>query len=269
MIYAPSPNLIQHLHFKGVLNLSVKGRVFRMQHYGFQIENELFWLGIDNGWEKISLDLWSRLSEDSAVIFDIGANTGIFALVAQTMNPNAKVFAFEPVKRVYEKLEHNFEINDYPIEGFETAVSNYDGTATIYDKKDSEHILSVTVNKNLLASDSDTVPTEITTIRLDTIIEANGVEQIDLMKIDVETHEAEVLEGMGKYLEEFKPTMLIEILSDEVGKAVEELVKELDYLYFNIDEANSTVKKADTITKSDYFNYLLCREDIARKLSII
>ena len=38
------------------------------------------------------------------------------------------------------------------------------------------------------------------------------------MKIDVETHEPAVLKGMGEYLRSFRPTMLIELLNDEVAQ---------------------------------------------------
>ena len=62
----------------------------------------------------------------------------------------------------------------------------------------------------------------------------------------------EVLEGLGKYLKEYQPTMLIEILNDEVGKKVETSVKEHGYLYFNIDELTDEITPVDKITKSDY-----------------
>ena len=87
------------------------------------------------------------------------------------------------------------------------------------------------------------------------------------MKIDVETHEVEVLQGMGKYLDLFRPAMLIEILNDEVGAGVEEMVKDKGYLYFNIDE-NAGLKKVDHIYKSDYYNYLLCDADTAKYLDL-
>ena len=267
-IWTPPESVFRHLHFTGVLNLEIDKCSFKMQHYGYTIENEAFWLGLDEGWEKVSMGLWSKLSQDSDVIFDVGANTGIYSLVSQAVNPKASVYAFEPVERVYNKLEHNFRLNKYPIVGIEKAASNYNGGATIYDEADSEHILSVAVNKNLLPEEANVLPTEIKTVRLESFIEENELNKIDLMKIDVETHEPEVLEGMGKYLVKHKPTMLIEILNNDVGEAVESLVNGLDYLYFNIDEGNSSIRKVDTITKSDYFNYLICEPAVARNLEL-
>ena len=88
------------------------------------------------------------------------------------------------------------------------------------------------------------------------------------MKIDVELHEAEVLEGMGAYLREWKPTMLIEILSDEVGQKVEILINDMGYLYFNINE-NGGIRQVTHIGKSDYYNYLLCSPEKASFLKLI
>ncbi len=38
------------------------------------------------------------------------------------------------------------------------------------------------------------------------------------MKIDVETHEPEVMEGFAEYYLKFKPIILIEVLNDQILK---------------------------------------------------
>lgn len=268
-IWTPSEDIYKHLHFKGIIDVNlIERKSFKIQHYGFQIENELFWAGIDGGWEKISLNLWQQLSLKSNVVLDIGANTGLFSLITKSLKSNAKVYAFEPVERVYEKLEANCKLNNFDIISEPFALSNNNGEATIFDLEGEDHVYSVTINKNLNEPSVAIKEVTIKTKRLDTYIEENNIHQIDLIKIDVETHEPEVLEGMGKYLELFKPTFLIEILNDEVGQKVEAIVSNMNYLYFNIDEKNS-IKRVPHITKSDYYNYLLCSEEVARELKII
>lgn len=263
----PSESVYKHLHFKGVINVPVKQSAsFKIVHHGFQIENEIFWAGLTNGWEKESIRLWIRLCEESDVIIDIGANTGVYALVAKAINKDAKVYAFEPVKRVYDKLQENIVLNKYDIVAFEKAASNTDGTALIYDT-DDEHTLSVTVNKNTREPGTNVIATEIQTITLNSFVLDNDLKKIDLLKIDVETHEPEVLEGFSNYLAEFRPAMLIEILTDDVGKRVEEIISGLGYLYFNIDE-NGGIRRVERILKSDYYNYLLCNQALAHKLGL-
>lgn len=267
IFFTPSENIYKHLHFKGNISVQIdESHSFKIRHYGYEIENTIFWAGIADGWEKVSLSIWIKLVRDANVIFDIGANTGVYSLIAKSLNPKAQVFAFEPVRRVFEKLEHNNQMNDYDIVCYESAASNKDGTATIYDT-DAEHTYSVTVGENLNPSDLSAFPTTIKTIRLDTIIEELKIPKVDLIKIDVETHEAEVIEGLGKYLEKHKPTMLVEVLNDKVGRNVEALVKDKGYVYFNLDEESGTVRRVDHISKSDYYNYLICSEDVAKQFT--
>lgn len=268
-LYRPAPSVYQHLHFKGIFNVKLeRNKSFKINHFGDIIENELFWSGIEEGWEKVSLDLWIRLCKDANCIVDIGANTGLYALIGKAMNKKSKVYAFEPVVRVFEKLEFNNKINQYDIYCSPYAISNRNGNAIIYDIPNTDHIYSVTVNKNMFTPETPTIKTEIQTKTLDTFIKEQNIEQIDLIKIDVETHEPEVLEGYLNNLQKHRPSILIEVLNNEVGKKIEELVKKMDYLYFNIDE-NSGIRKVDSILKSDYYNYLLCTKEVANKLGIL
>src|SRR5258705_11326726 len=156
----PPERIYKHLYFKGIFNIRTDGTSFKMYHYGYQLENDIFWNGLEGKWEKNSLKLWKELCKSSDVIFDIGSNTGIYSLLAKTVNKNAKVYAFEPVKRVYDKLLKNINLNRYHIETFEIAISNYSGKATIYDTE-SEHTYTVTVNKNILHDSIEVMPVEI------------------------------------------------------------------------------------------------------------
>ncbi len=111
MAKVPEP-IYRHLHFRGVIKVPVsKKESFRITHFGQMIENELFWKGI-TGWEPISMELWIRLCRRSNVIMDIGANTGVYALVAHAVNPQAKIAAVEPVERIHRRLQENINLND-------------------------------------------------------------------------------------------------------------------------------------------------------------
>jgi FkbM family methyltransferase len=237
-----------------------------MKHYGYQIENEIFWSGLISGWEKKSIHLWIELCKQSDIIFDIGANTGVYALIAKTLRPDSSVYAFEPVKRVFNKLRANNNLNNYNIHCNELAVSNYDGEGVFYDSA-SEHTYSVTINKQLITS--STIETKISTITLDSFIEINQLQKIDLLKIDVESHEVEVLQGFERYIKQFKPSILIEILFEEVGLGVAEIIKDLNYLYFHVDEEKGVRQTEKLIPIHPHYNYLLCTEEVAKTIKLI
>lgn len=264
----PRKSIYQYLYFIDNMNVKIDNhRDFKMRHYGFRLENEIFWNGIFNGWEKFSQQIWAELCQECHTIFDIGANTGVYSLMAKSINPGANVYAFEPIERIYDKLIYNNNLNGYDIKCENKAISNFDGSAIIYDPG-TEHTYSVTVNKDTTTEFENSIPVQIETVRLDTFIEQRNILNIDLLKIDVESHEAEVLEGLGRFIKAFEPTLLIEILSDNVADGISELISGIDYIFFNIDE-NSGIKRVSQLTKSDYYNFLICKPAIAEKLEIL
>ena len=130
-------------------------------------------------WEPLSLNIWSKIVKKKNTIFDIGANTGIYSLVSCALNSKSKTYAFEPnnnfIKAIYKskiKNKFNIKIENVALSNEEGFV-NFDGYQIKKNKK---------LNK-------------IKTIRLDNFINFNKIKSIDLMKIDVELHEPEVLEG--------------------------------------------------------------------------
>jgi len=259
---------MQYLHFEGEFTFDMKGKKIRMYNYGFRyhVENEMFWGGMKNGWEKVSIDIWSKLCEEGKVIFDIGSNTGLFSLISWSVNPKAEIYAFEPLPRIMDKLKRNVELNGFSMNLCEEALSNYNGTASLFPTS-LDHVYSVTVNEDHYGHKEKTYEIKVKTERLDSFIERNQIKGIDFIKLDVETHEFEVLEGMGVYLQQFKPDLLIEIQNDEIGRKVSELIAGIDYDFFNIDEAGS-IRKTNGLEKSDYFNFLVCKKETTKRLGL-
>jgi FkbM family methyltransferase len=266
LLGSPSESIYKHLYFKGNFTVHIDPtHSFIIRHYGFVVENSLFWKGLDD-WERKSLDIWITLAKTSSVIFDIGANTGVYSLCAKSVNSSAQVFALEPVTRVYEKLCRNIELNDYDVVALETAASNANGTAEIYDMA-GEHEYAATLDRDIY-SNFELIESTVKTARLDTLIEQRGIETIDLIKIDVEGHDPEVLIGLGKYLNICKPSILIEVLSDDAGHRIHELLSPLDYLFFYIDENSRTALRVNMLSAREHHNYLACRKEVAEDLNL-
>ena len=76
---------------------------------------------------------------------------------------------------------------------------------------------------------------EVTT--LDALLDRHPLDSADLIKIDTEGHEAAVLGGMRRTLELFTPNMLVEVLDEEVERAVLQITNQYGYEYTWIDEA--------------------------------
>lgn len=263
-------SIYKHLHFEGIVTIDIdKEHSFNMYHHGTSEENELFWGGIDNGWEKTSLKLWRKLCIDANVVLDIGANTGLYSLVTKALNPTAKVYAFEPLPKVIEYLNYNNQINNYNVQVIQKAASNFNGKAKVFLIEGHDFDNSVTVNKSLLSDTTPQKELEIECITLVDFIRQNKLDRIDLIKIDVETHEPEVLEGMGEYLDKFKSDFLIEIWDESCAVKLNTLFKDKGYLYFDIDDKNDKVTQKKEITVSSFWNYLICKPETAKKIGLI
>lgn len=270
MVCAPPRWLYQHMYFEGLFEADVYGAHFFMVNHNTSLETEVFWGGGAGYRDGVSLYLWARLCKQTQTILDIGANTGLFSLVAQALNSQSRVHAFEPIDRFAAELERNRRLNGFDIRVWRQAVSNHDGETVIYDLPLKQHY-----HASLIESEASRhhgggrlIKRNVQTISLDTFIQKQGLERVDLMKIDVEGYEPEVLEGMGDSLAAMRPTLLLEIQSDERARRIETVLKDLGYVYFDIDE-RSGLKPVSHLTRSSTRNYLICSPAVAAKLGLV
>jgi FkbM family methyltransferase len=262
-----SERTYRHLHFSGPIRVDIDGsRGFEMMHWGHQIENDLFWAGFANNWEATSLRLWIRLAAQADAVYDIGANTGVFALAAKAVRPHAKVFAFEPVARVHAKLLDNVCRNGFDVVAVPAGVSNTSGAATIFDVA-SEHVYSASLDPTMLSGRTDLVETTIEVVRMDDFVQRHPADGTMLAKIDTERHELQVLEGFGTLLERRRPILLVEILDRAIGSQVEANLKGLNYTFYEVRERVG-VFPAEHIGEAER-NYLLCPREVADRVGLI
>src|SRR5260370_25620164 len=72
----------------------------------------LYWYGLKR-FEPSTVPLFVELARKSRGVLDIGANTGLYAVLACAANPAAKVFAWEPVPYLAQKLRNNISLNGF------------------------------------------------------------------------------------------------------------------------------------------------------------
>ncbi|UYW02098.1 FkbM family methyltransferase [Flavobacterium agricola] len=251
--------IYRNLYFEGVFKVQVEpNKSFLLRNFNDSyIEKCIFWTGIYGEWEKNSLKIWSEFARSSNYIIDIGANTGVYSLLAKCINEKANVYAFEPVDRINLKLSDNIKRNNYNIVASNNAISNKNGIATFYDFDSIHSTTASLIQPKKAKSNHKIIESAVPTIRLDTFVKNNNIPKVDLIKIDVETFEVQVFEGAMETIEQNMPTILVEILNEEIAKGIEALVNKLGYVFYNIDEKNG-VSKVTTLSKSSSYNFLLC-----------
>lgn len=260
-------SIYKHLYFKGNFSIQVAPNTqFDMYNHGHYVETLLFWGGLEHGWEKTSLQLWKELSKDSMHILDIGANTGIYSLLAASVNPKAHIHAFEPINRVFDKLQKNIQANQFNITAHNIACGDENTSSVIYDSHE-EHNYMASLVPNAHANHDGSREQTIEVRTIDSLLETGVIQGVDLIKIDVEKFEPQVLAGFKK-IASLQPDLLIEILNDDIANAIAQLIGHLNYLYFNIDEERGPVL-VDKLSGSSTYNYLICKPATAKRLGLI
>ena len=99
------------------------------------IASRMYWRGI-RAHEPETIELFARLVSSVDVVLDVGASTGLFALVAGVMNPEVKVHAFEPAPETYDFLVENISVNRLgSIQPVKACITNYDDHISVYPNR--------------------------------------------------------------------------------------------------------------------------------------
>jgi FkbM family methyltransferase len=144
--------------------------------------------------EEHILRAWTAAARDARIVFDVGANAGIYSLAALSAQPAAQVHAFEATPEIAARLCRTAALNGLAgLVVHATAVSDADGRALL-----RRCGADVGGNEGMNYIAPDTVDGEgerVPTIRLDSACHALGIDHIDLLKLDIQGAEGAALDG--------------------------------------------------------------------------
>jgi FkbM family methyltransferase len=135
------------------------------------------------------------------IAIDIGANLGEWAVpLAKAVGVGGRVICCEPNPTVAAALAATLQINNLgQATIFEVALSDADGTGHLsVNPQDS--------GQSRLLDSGIAVPLR----SLDSLVAETALDRVDLVKIDVEGHEAAVLAGAIRTLTDFRPALIFE-----------------------------------------------------------
>lgn len=160
------------------------------------IQRRLYFLG---DYEPEQVTLWQKLAQQAEVIFDVGANVGLYSLTAAAANPQAAIHAFEPTPEVVARLQENISLNGFAniiVNG--VAVGQQAGEIVLHysggregDNEGMNYVSAQTTRS------SDRV---VPIVSLDAYCQQGGINRIDLLKMDIEGHEYHALCGAERLL---------------------------------------------------------------------
>ena len=157
------------------------------------------------GWGAASIkkefsSVSSFLSKPPSLCVDIGGNKGLYTEEILRNFPLCKVVIFEPSISNSNLLHSKFSENaNVTIE--QKAVSNIDGEATLYSDSDGSGLASLTKRRLEHFDISFEHSEKIAVIRFEDYWKSElGSENIDFVKLDIEGHELDALNGFGEAL---------------------------------------------------------------------
>ncbi len=221
-----------------------------------------------NAYETLALRIWHRLCQRAACVFDAGAFTGLYSLVARGANPACEVVAFEPMAHIRHRATMNVLLNGYT------------GTIELapYALAESTRMLPAYtwVGPTMLDSGSSVlsrpgvVPeaTDIVQgITLDQYLGGRQAQRPDVLKIKVSGYEVQVLAGARRLLLEAPPAILIEVSRPHSAAEVSRVLRDAGYRVFSIDEPAGRLYRhvADQIPQAEglgaVHNLIACPDD--------
>ncbi len=139
------------------------------------------------------------LGKPVKTIIDVGANEGLFISASKYVFPNAKIYAFEPIKEFYDKIRKIKNVT-----AFNFGLWDSDGKSQLYQNKKNRGATSFLKPAeqyyNYIGKKKDIFETTALRKRFDNL--NLPIERPCFLKIDVEGAEDKVLEGFGKRLNE-------------------------------------------------------------------
>lgn len=256
--------VVRHLHRVGEVRSRLpNGETLRLRSRADDwVSNQVFWRGL-RAYEPESVPLFYSLAARSRTTLDVGAYVGFYSLLAAHANPAGRVYAFEPLPAIYDRLKQNVELNDLKnVTCVPAAVSDTEGTAEFFHGGDVELPTSSSLSRDFMESAhteglcgtlrSSSVPVLV----LDRFVAENGLTGIDLIKIDTESTEPQVLRGMVDTIKRDQPLILCEVLPwGGSREALQDVLSPLGYRYYHLT-AEGPVLREQIEGHPEWLNYL-------------
>ncbi|MBK7097518.1 MAG: FkbM family methyltransferase [Sphingobacteriales bacterium] len=182
-------------------------------------------------------------------IIDIGANEGQFSTKMRILFPEAAIYAFEPIKSVFNQLVENFS-NDKNFAAFDVALGEQKGTIDFFENESSASSSVLEMEKNHTDHFDFTKNVSAISVnveKLDDVFANQKINEPLLIKLDVQGYEKIVINGGMNTIRKAE-MIIIELSFTELYKnqvlfdEMYFLLKSLGFKYMgNIEQLHSPI----------------------------
>jgi FkbM family methyltransferase len=220
----------------------------------------------EGSYERSEQEFCVRYVQPGMTILDVGANHGFYTLLLAKLAAPGTVHAFEPEEANFERLRVNVALNGFDnVVGNRLAVFSEPGEVTLNVFPPEQHGWHTLGSPRMEVDGQPRPPVAqqtVAAVTLDAYAEEHGLEQIDLLKLDVEGAELSVLRGASRLLAERRiRCVLFEIsrlMVEGMGQRPEDVlqfVRESGFAVHQIDEAGK-LSDAPTRPARDFQNFV-------------
>ncbi|MBN2570220.1 MAG: FkbM family methyltransferase [Deltaproteobacteria bacterium] len=216
-----------------------------------------------NGWpyEEPERKFVARVVKDGMVFFDVGANLGIYTLIAaKRVGLSGSVHSFEPSPVECSKLSRNIRFNRLTnVVINQVAVGDLNKEITL--KMYADGWGAYNTIGHAVEVDAPFSEIAVKQVTLDTYIHDREIKRVDFIKIDVEGAEQKVFHGGGTLVwPRLRPIVMVEF-SDRrtgpLGYQARELWSWLagfNYRWFQINQSDGGLSPAEMKQQYSYDN---------------
>jgi len=166
---------------------------------------------------------------------DVGANTGFYSLLA-SLHVDKKIISFEPFPAVFDCLQKNINLNSKQdeIETIQLALSDVEGESDLFIPLSDHGLIETSASLNQCFKDDHENVVTVSVKPLDVFLSDRPMENLDLMKVDVESFEKQVLQGSLGTVKKYRPIVILEILNGDNVHWFKQFLKDNDYIAYSI-----------------------------------
>lgn len=195
------------------------------------IATRLYWQGAES-FEAAEIRIYRSFLASVDTVLDVGANTGLYALIAAAHSGPGRIYAFEPVPQIAAQLRKNVAANGFEhIISVEAALTDFDGEITMHVPVQPTLALGSSASASFRPR---TRAVRVKAMRLDTFSVEHGLPSVDLIKLDTESTEPDVLRGAEALISRDRPLIICEILIQRVLEQIKVFFTGREYRFFRI-----------------------------------
>jgi FkbM family methyltransferase len=204
------------------------------------------------------------LLEPGDVAYDVGGNYGIHSLLmARLVGSTGTICTFEPHPQIFKACAENIQLNDLAnVKVLNLALGNKPGTLpfTLGNHDGAGHVIR---------NETDLVAFTVQCDTIDRLVGEGTIPPPTFVKVDVEGHESEVLEGAHATVVRHRPILAVDLHHPEADRRVGRFLMDHGYVAFRQQslEPIKDLKQGWPVPDGIHGSVLALPSDTVRKYS--